>query len=398
MFTAKSVLAASLPVPGDSALAHSQRLCHRIRETIHLNHGAISFARFMEMALYEPGLGYYSGGAMKFGNAGDFATAPEISPLFARCLARQCRQVINELPRASILEPGPGSGRMACDLLHELEQLNALPERYLMLELSADLKQRQQQLVQERIPHLAGRVTWLDQLPAQGVSGIILGNEVLDAMPVHRLVKQDGEFRELCVSSTGDGFGWETAEPGRRLQEHVNTVLGDNLRNLPDDYVTEINLQVCPWINSLSDALVRGVMLFIDYGYPRHEYYHPQRTCGTLLCHYRHHVHDDPFLYPGLQDITASVDFTAVAEAADRSGLGVLGFTTQAHFLVENGLGEVLKQYSLTREADRAESGRQARILTMPGEMGERFKVIALTKDFRIPLAGFRTFDQRSRL
>lgn len=398
MSIVKSVDCASLPVPDSTVLAHSQRLCHRIRETIQLNNGAISFARFMEMALYEPGLGYYSGGSRKFGSAGDFVTAPEISVLFTQCLARQCCQIISELPQSSILELGPGSGRMACDLLYELNRNNTLPEKYFMLELSADLRQRQQQLIHEKIPQLANRVIWLDQLPEQPLTGIILGNEVLDAIPVHRLIKQNGDFKELCIRNNGEGFAWEIVPTGSELQNHTDMIFSEILRNLPDGYITEINLQINPWLYSLSDILAHGVMLFVDYGYPRHEYYHPQRTEGTLLCHYRHHVHDDPFLYPGLQDITASVDFTAIAETADHAGLQVHGFTTQTHFLMNNGLDELLNQNQLTSAVDRAELGRQARLLTMPGEMGERFKVIVLAKDFSIPLTGFRSFDHRSRL
>jgi SAM-dependent MidA family methyltransferase len=389
---------ADLPVPDSVALAHSQRLCHRIRQTIHLNGGNISFARYMEMALYEPGLGYYSGGACKFGSAGDFVTAPEISILFTQCLARQCSQIITQLPQPSILELGPGSGRMARDLLLELDQNNVLPEKYFMLELSADLRHKQQQQIHDNIPHLEHRVIWLDRLPQKPFSGLVLGNEVLDAMPVHRLIKQNNIFHELCVRNTEDGFSWETVSLTHQLQQLVEKQLGELYGNLPDGYITEINLQINPWLNSLADLLTQGVMLFIDYGYPCHEYYHPQRTEGTLLCHYRHHVHDDPFLYPGLQDITASVDFTTVAEAADCAGLRTSGFITQAHFLMNNGLEELLNRNQLTSAIEHAELGRQARLLTMPGEMGERFKVIALTKDFSIPLAGFQTFDQRSRL
>jgi len=358
----------------------------------------ISFARFMELALYEQGLGYYSGGARKFGEAGDFVTAPEISSLFTRCLAGQCQQILRELKQPSILELGPGSGVMACDLLQALEQKNCLPEKYFMLELSADLKQRQQQLVVKKIPHLANRVFWLDHLPEQPFAGLILGNEVLDAMPVHRLIMKNGSFNELCAGITDDEFSWFYRSPEKQIITQINKLPGDITQDLSEGYVTEISLQIRPWLNSLADILTCGVMLFIDYGYTRREYYHPQRTGGTLLCHYRHHVHDDPFLYPGLQDITASVDFTLVAEAAVEAGFKVRGYTTQAHFLLDNGLDELLNQSHLTRASDQAESGRQARILIMPGEMGERFKVIALARDFNVPLAGFQSFDQRSRL
>ena len=398
MSITKSAHLSNLPVPDTEALEHSKRLCNRIRETIQQNNGIISFARFMEMALYEPGLGYYSSGARKFGKEGDFVTAPEISLLFTQCLARQCQQVLSALQYRSILELGPGSGVMACDLLQALEQNNCLPEKYFMLELSADLRQRQQQLVEKKIPHLANRISWLNHLPEQPFTGMILGNEVLDAIPAHRLILQDGKFCELCVSFMDNDFTWMGRDPDEQIHSVIDRALGNIKQDLSDGYTTEINIQINPWLNSLADLLECGVMLFIDYGYTRREYYHPQKTNGTLLCHYRHHVHDDPFLYPGLQDITASVDFTSVAEAAVAAGLEVTGYTTQAHFLMDNGLEAVIKQSQLTSTIDRVVLSRQARILTMPGEMGERCKVIALTRDFSDTLAGFQSFDQRSRL
>jgi len=209
---------------------------------------------------------------------------------------------------------------------------------------------------------------------------------------------KNGSFSELCAGYTGDDFYWVYRDPDERINTQINKLPGDIKQGLSEEYVTEINLKIRPWLGSLADILARGVMLFIDYGYTRHEYYHPQRSEGTLLCHYRHHVHGDPFLYPGLQDITASVDFTLVAEAAQEAGLNVRGYTTQAYFLIDNGFEELIKQSHLTSVIEHAELARQARILTMPGEMGERCKVIALTKDFSVPLTGFQSFDQRSRL
>lgn len=387
----------NLPEPDQEALEHSQRLCHRIREEI-LQHGYISFSRFMQMALYEPGLGYYSAGARKLGNTGDFITAPELSPLFAKCLAKQCHQVLSQIGHAHILEAGPGSGIMMCDLLMILEKNNSLPEKYFILETSADLRDRQQYLVREKIPHLGNRIEWLDQLPEESFDGIIIGNEVLDALPVKRLILRDGSFRELCVSLKGENFDWLESPLEEVLQIQAEKIFGEYLHELPEGYCTELNTRVEPWIQSISGLLNQGLMLLIDYGYPRREYFHPQRTNGTLLNHYRHHVHNDPFLYPGLQDITASVDFTMVAEAGVSVGLQVSGFTTQAHFLINCGLEEVMNENNLTTEVERAELGRQARILTMPGEMGERFKVIAMTKNLDVSLIGFQNFDQRQRL
>lgn len=386
-----------LPVPDQEALEHSQRLGHRIRQEIE-HHGHISFSRFMEMSLYEPGMGYYSAGARKFGEAGDFITAPELSILFTECLARQCIQILSQFRHPCILEAGPGSGIMMCDLLTILEKNNSLPEKYYVLESSADLRGRQKSLVHEKISHLENRIEWLDHLTGRPFDGLVIGNEILDALPVNRLVFRDGCFRELCVNLVNGDFTWIEMPLPETLQKQVALTIGKFTNELPEGYRTELNLRSGSWIQSISGLLNQGAVLLIDYGYSRREYYHPQRTDGTLLCHYRHHVHHDPFLYPGLQDITASVDFTTVAEAGVSAGMQVKGYTTQAHFLVNCDLQEVMEENSLTPKIDRVELGRQVRILTMPGEMGERFKVIALTKNFDIPLKGFGNFDQRHHL
>ena len=387
-----------LPVPDRNALEHSEDLCRRIWEVIKDHGGTISFARYMEMALYEPGLGYYSSGTGKFGAAGDFVTAPDLSPLFAQCLARQCQQTLSLVQNPVILECGPGSGSLACELLAALEQEQCLPERYCLLEVSADLRARQQQMMQCKIPHLLSSVTWLDSLPAREFSGIILANEVLDAMPVNRYLFTEGEPRELGVGLDGGKFIWTVMPPAREKLSGLMSLVQDAMPSWPATYLTEINHNVAPWIASVTERLRHGMVLLIDYGYPRREYFHPQRSDGTLVCHYRHRVHHDPFLYPGLQDITASVDFTAVAEAALAAGLEVKGYTTQAHFLLGCGLAEILEEKQLTGVIERAESGRQARILLLPGEMGERFKVMALTRNITENLAGFRLADHRARL
>ena len=387
-----------LPVPDKPALEHSQRLCDRIRKAIRLNTGFIDFATYMNMAMYEPGLGYYSSGSRKLGAEGDFITAPEVSTLYTRCLARQVSEILQMLENPCILEPGPGSGEMCCNLLLYLEQIDCLPDRYLLLELSAELRERQEKLVNTRIPHLAKLVTWLETLPKRKFSGIILVNEVLDAMPVHRFTMHGGEPFAYGVGFTNGEFDWRIADPEDSLKQSVYERLDRDIHNLPDGYISEINTRIMPWLGSMADILEQGVMLLIDYGYPRQEYYHPQRTDGTLLCHYRHHVHSDPFFYPGLQDITASVDFTAVAEGAVAAGFQVAGYTTQAHFLIGCGLDEVMETMQLSGDTERIDLANQARLLTMPGEMGERFKVIALVKGIEFPLTGFRFLDHRSRL
>jgi len=389
---------AALPVPDRVALGHSEKLCRRIRDDIRNNGGAISFARYMELTLYEPGLGYYSSGSIKFGGAGDFVTAPVISPLFSECLARQCKEVLSLLPDPVILEIGPGSGAMAGILLAALEQEHCLPRRYYLLEVSADLRERQQQFLQRKIPHLCPRVEWLDRLPSQEFAGIILANEVLDAMPVHRYLCADGKLRELCVGINAERFDWTITPLDSDRLSLLETLLQDLMSAWPDIYLFEVNHRLAPWVAAVAARLRHGLVLLIDYGYPRREFFHPQRNEGTLLCHYRHHVHHDPFLYPGLQDITSSVDFTAVAEAAAGAGLEVKGYTTQAHFLLGCGLAGILEEKKPADTIERVELSRQAQILTQPGEMGERFKVMALTKNMAGPVPGFSLADHRARL
>lgn len=388
-----------MPVPPGPAREHSDALAGLVREQIHEGGGSISFERFMEMALYEPGLGYYSAGATRFGEAGDFITAPHVSPLFSRCLARQCRQALAALSGGDILELGAGSGIMARDLLLELEALDSLPERYLILETGADLRRRQQELFSSRIPRLLPRITWLEALPEQPLSGVIIANEVVDALPVTRVALEKGELRELCVGRKGDDFFWVEAPcDDGRIAAAWEQVTADLPAPLPGPYRTEINLRAAAWMRSISGILKQGVMLLIDYGYPRHEYYHPQRDRGTLLCHYRHRSHEDPFFYPGLQDITASVDFTALAQSATESGMQLAGYTSQAHFLIGCGLAEIAASaQNGSGHPDPAVSG-QVKRLTLPGEMGERFKAIAFTRNLMEPLMGFQFIDQQHQL
>ena len=388
-----------LPAPSGSAREHSRALKGLIREQVRNSGGVISFERFMEMALYEPGWGYYSAGASRFGEAGDFITAPHVSSLFSRCLARQCSQALAVLPGSDILEPGAGSGIMAQDLLLELEALDCLPERYLILETGADLRRRQHELFSSRIPHLLPRIKWLDTLPDEPLSGIIIANEVVDALPVTRVSLDEGALHELRVGHDGDDFFWIQApcEDGR-ISGRWETIAGDLPAPLSGPYRTEINLRADAWVRSMSGILKQGVMVLIDYGYPRREYYHPQRDGGTLLCHYRHRSHEDPFFYPGLQDITASVDFTALAQSALESGLQLAGYTSQAHFLIGCGLAELAASaQNGAGHPDPAVSG-QVKRLTLPGEMGERFKAIAFTRDFTEPLMGFQFIDQQDKL
>lgn len=380
----------SLPPPSADAIAHSNELRQLILREVTTSGGWLPFARFMELALYAPGLGYYTAGARKFGAAGDFVTAPELSPLFGRTLARQAAQIM-QLSTPHILELGAGSGKLAADMLPELERMNALPERYDILEVSADLRQRQQEQLREKLPHLMERIHWLDALP-ENISGAVLGNEVLDALPVHLLHWHDGSILERGVSSNGESFTWLD----RPLSSSLLAEAAQKI-SAPDGYLSEISLASRGLVASLAERLQQGALLFIDYGYGAGEYYHPLRSSGTLMCHYRHHAHDDPFYLPGLQDITAHVDFTAVAECAIDHGAQFLGYTTQAHFLVNCGIADFMAESDPENLHAHLPLSAQMQKLTSPAEMGELFKVIALGKDVEEELQGFIAGD-RSRL
>lgn len=385
-----------LPVPDAAALEHTRRLQEKIWDEITTAGGKISFRRYMEMALYEPGLGYYSAGARKFGPEGDFTTAPELSELYSRCIARQCLEILDHTKGGSIMELGAGSGVMASAVLTELSNAGHLPENYLILETSADLRQRQQQLLASTQPGYYSHIVWLDRLPSKPFSGVILASEVLDALPVHRIVFDSGGISLMAVVCESGCFSTIKMRPQKELLGCVEKLRAYFSGTMPETYTTELNTELEAWLATFADVLEHGVMLIVDYGYPGREYYHPQRRTGTLKCHYRHHVHDDPFFYPGLQDITASVDFTGLAELALAAGLEVMGYTTQAYFLLACGLSEMLTETN--DNYHRLELTQQAKLLTMPGEMGEQFKVMALGKSYSYPLRGFSLADQRGRL
>jgi SAM-dependent MidA family methyltransferase len=378
------------------AAEHSRRLEELIRREAESWGGALPFDRFMELALYAPGLGYYAAGAAKLGPGGDFVTAPEISPLFGRCLGRQCTEVLDALGGGDVLELGAGSGKLALDLLEGLEEEGSLPRRYLILEPSADLRERQGDLLGSRRPDLAKRVDWLDRLPG-GFRGVVIANEVLDAMPVHRfLIGDDGRALELFVRWTGGRWREEVAEPASPgLAEAVNLLQAGGFARDPG-FASEANLRLAPWIEAVGEAVEQGLILLIDYGYPRAEYYHPDRGAGTLMCHYRHQAHGDPYVHVGLQDITAHVDFSAAANAGTKADMELAGFTTQAYFLIGCGLDELLGQIA------GQESGLDlllgAKQLVMPTGMGERFRVLGFGKGVSRPWRGFSFRDLRGRL
>ena len=389
----------SLPQPSADALAQSARLLETIEAELAAAGGWIPFARYMELALYAPGLGYYSGGARKFGPGGDFITAPELTPLFGQALAAQVEQVM----RASapeLIEVGAGTGLLAADLLLELERRDCLPERYGILELSGELRERQFDTLAAKAPHLAVRVQWLDALPER-FAGAVVANEVLDVMPVHLVVSRAEGLFERGVAIAADAAGvrrlcWADVPAAGAVAEGARALA------LPvpqsGEYVTELNLAGKAWVAAWAERLQAGALLLIDYGYPRAEYYLPSRSGGTLLCYYRHHAHGDPFLWPGLNDITAFVDFTAVAEAGFEAGLDVQGYTTQAQFLFNCGVLECLERRGARESADYIRAARAVQRLTAPQEMGELFKVIALSRALDGPLLGFARGDRTHAL
>ena len=387
-----STHAARLPAPPPEAQAISDRLAGLIAGEIAAAGGSISFARYMELVLYAPGLGYYMAGARKLGRDGDFVTAPELSPLFARCLARQLAELAGH-GLTSILEIGAGSGALAAGLLHELAAMDRLPERYFILEVSADLRERQQQRLRESVPRCADRVQWLDVLP-RAYTGVIIGNEVLDAIPTHVVTTRGGNIFEAGVryDAGSRSFLWHESPAPESVRSAARM-----LDLQADDYKTEINLAARAFVQSFARLLERGVLLFADYGFPAREYYHPQRARGTLMCHYRHRAHDDPFFLPGLQDITAHVDFSAIAQAGAAAGLDALGYTNQAQFLINCGITDLLAGTPADDPA-YAPLAAGAQKLLSPAEMGELVKVIALGKGVTAPLLGFSQGDRRHTL
>jgi SAM-dependent MidA family methyltransferase len=334
--------------------------------------GWLDFADYLDLVLYAPGLGYYSAGAARFGRDGDFVTAPELGSAFAGCLTRVVRRLQASLPTTTVLEFGAGSGALAADLLAALA--GSPPDRYLILEVSADLRARQRQLLAERVPHLLPRVEWLDRLPAGPVDGLIVANEVVDAIPFSRFRLAAGDILALGVGAGDDGFTWVPRPAGDALRAALPAALR---AGLPDGYVGELRPRADPWVATLAGCLGQGLALLVDYGGTSREIYHPDRTDGTLLCHYRHRAHADPFLWPGLQDITAWVDFSRLAAAAAGAGLQVVAYGTQAHFLLANG---ILDEQPAAAPQVRARRAREVGELLLPGGLGERFKVLALAR------------------
>ncbi len=393
-----------LPTPDETAIAHSRRLCQFILEQIAAGNGSISFEKYMQAVLYAPGLGYYSAGTHKFGSEGDFVTAPEICEFFGQVLAIQTLELLKQLKHqhrpANILEVGAGSGKMAVDILTYLQELGQLPDHYYILELSAELKQRQYQHLAAQLPDYIDQIIWLDSLP-ENFSGMVLANELLDAMPCHLFKYTPSTMYQAQVVYQNERFQLEfvPAQDTTFLQLHqkLEQLFKDNPVTI-DEYISELNLFARHWISSMAKHLQYGGILLVDYGYPLHEYYHPQRNMGTLRCHYQHRVHNDPFVYPGLQDITAHVNFSDIARSGVEAGLQLSGYTTQAHFLLAGGLQDLLSSINPDNSIKFAQKAATIKKLILPEAMGELFKVIFFTKHVDCSLSGFSFNNMQHKL
>ncbi len=381
----------------DADAEHSALVRDHMASQINAAGGWLSFERFMDLALYAPGLGYYSGGAQKLGRDGDFTTAPEVSPLFGACVAVQCAEVLRSLGTGSVLEIGAGSGRLAADVLARLETQAQLPERYWILEISADLRQRQHQYLEKRLPHLLDRVHWLDRPLEEPFEGLILANEVLDALPVARFRWHANAVEEMGVAIPEKEFAW-AARPADAAMTKICHELSAAGGGWDDGYVSEYCARIGAWTRAVTQCLRRGAVLWFDYGLPRAHYYLSERHEGTLVCHFRHRLSHDPFANIGLQDITAWVDFTRVAEASREAGFELAGFTTQAHFLAGLHIDQEMRLAAGSDENLFARLANQARQLMLPGEMGERFKAMAWLRGLDMPLSGFTLLDLRHSL
>jgi len=378
---------AGLPEPDAESVAHSGRVAAHIIDVIGQSGGSISFAEYMQYALYAPGLGYYSAGSKKLGADGDFVTAPEISPLFGRVLARQTAFVFEQLGSGSLLEPGAGSGALAVSVLSKLDELGALPDRYMILEVSADLMERQETRIRSECPQHFDRVEWISKLPGD-FTGVVIANEVADAIPVERFRIHDNEVMQARVATDGVNFTWQYVAAPEQLRHAVRNIEADIGRTFTNGYESEVSLGLKNWVADLSNSVGEGAVLLIDYGLTRREYYAPERGQGWLRCHFRHHAHDDPLVLPGIQDLTAWVDFSTVADAASDAGMTVAGYVTQAHLLMAGGLEEEFADFTSLPVAKQIELSGQVKLLTLPAEMGENFKCIGLCRgDILLPPA-----------
>lgn len=376
-----------LPVPNADELQISDELTTLLRRRIDSAGGWISFSEYMRAVLYEPGLGYYAAGSVKLGSSGDFVTAPELGDFFAAAVAKMVAGVVVDMPRPHVLEVGAGTGALAAELLQQFDSMDLPSVSYGILEPSPDLRARQVELLAQ----FGDRVQWYERLEDASIDGVIIANEVADALPVERFVKRQGGLQRLGVSFEEGRFQWREGSFDDLLKAQLETIERQFLEEWPEGYISEFSALQGPWIRSLAAALNRGAIFIVDYGMPQRDFYSPARNSGTMMCHFRHRAHDNPFLYPGLQDVTAWIDFSALAQAGDAAGLTLAGFTTQGHWLLET-----LAQGGFDLSGHSAQALAALKTLLLPGEMGERFKAMLLSKNTEAPALAGR--DMRSWL
>lgn len=389
------VIEPKLGQPDASASRHSDAVAAFIRERIDSAGGVLPFDEYMEAVLYAPGLGYYAAGSRKFGPGGDFVTAPELGPLFGQCLAREAGPVLASVEEACVLEFGAGSGALAVSLIEALSGFDQLPKRYCILEVSPDLRERQRKRLEPIANQLGLNIEWLERMPEEPLQGVILANEVVDAFPVTRFRVVDGKPVRAGVCIDGDGFTWEWIDDLGDDESTVNIV---REHQLTDGYISEICPRAKAWMGALTSALQQGIVLVIDYGFPAAEYYLPERSEGTLRCHYQHQAHNNPLIYPGIQDVTSHVDFSALADAGRESGLEVLGYTSQEAYLLGLGLLELAAPQPNDDEKQILKTAAEVKELILPSQMGEAFKVMAFGKQVDKPLQGFKLRDRSASL
>lgn len=391
----------SLPEPSKTALEHSNQLNNIILQNIKDNANWLSFRDFMNLALYHPQYGYYTSGSKKIGQNGDFITAPELGPLFTYGIKQQIAPILNNNPDFDILEFGAGTGKLAEDLLRHLDSTNNLPNKYCILEVSAELKDRQQKKLNKLPQNIKSKVTWLNRLPEDNsFNGIIIANEVVDAMPVQLFEISSDEISELGLKVVNNDYVWQAKPAEQNLQDYIEKDIIPTIKDTTEEissYISEVNFMAQDWLRSISQCLSTGMIMIFDYGFPRHEYYHHDRNQGTLMCHYRHHAHHNPLLYPGLQDITAHVDFTALAEVAVENDLDVLSYLSQGQFLIANNIIDYLEQHQ--NDSNIFTLKQNLKKLTHESEMGELFKVLMLTKNLGIEyFEHLQHYDRRGML
>jgi SAM-dependent MidA family methyltransferase len=377
----------NIKTPSEEKLSRSKQLKNIIYQEIKANGGFISFAKYMQLALYHPQLGYYTADLEKFGREGDFITAPTVSPLFGKCIARAIKPTL-ELTKSNnqIVEIGPGDGSLACQILTELAAQDALPNKYYCLEISPSLRKRQQETIQRRCPKQAHLVQWIDNLDNKKINGAVIANEVVDALPVEIFTWENDKLLQNMVNASKDennlvNFHWQLQAANDEVSESCKDIIDIIKKNNIKKYTTEININAKQWVKNIAEHLQQGIVLCIDYGYPQHEYYHPQRNSGTLMCHLEHQAHDNPFMYPGIEDITAHVDFTALALAAHESGLNVDAYTSQAQFLINCDITDSITK--LTDPLKQFQESKKLQRLLSPNAMGELFKVITFSNKLK---------------